>query len=64
MGSLGLLLSASIIIFFKGNRIEVADGANLSIKLDGENLVIQSITPATNCLEREYRPWEDLRFQC
>ncbi len=46
LGLLGSMFLASIIIFFKGNRVEVADGANVSIKLDGENLVVQPITPA------------------
>ncbi|MEZ6081723.1 MAG: serine/threonine-protein kinase [Pirellulaceae bacterium] len=46
MGFGGVVLLATIIIFFKGNRIEIADEANVSVKIDSERVVIEPLVPA------------------
>ncbi len=46
MGFGGVVFLATIIIFFKGNRIEIADNASVSVKIDSEKVIIEPLIPA------------------
>ncbi len=46
MGFGGVLFLATIIIIFRGNRIEIADDASVSVKIDSEKVVIEPVVPA------------------